>query len=110
VDEDFTTVGTAALEGYWARAPAMGVEEETVIVSIDARGAVFLGEEEVPFYAIEERLRAHPLLQGDDREVFVQGDEDVPYGQVLRVLAVVRQAGVERVGLVTDPLSSPETP
>ncbi|KPK16027.1 MAG: protein TolR, partial [Myxococcales bacterium SG8_38] len=38
-------------------------------------------------------------------EVFVQADEQVPYGVVAQVLAIVRQAGIGKMGLVTDPLT-----
>ena len=37
-------------------------------------------------------------------EVYIQGDEEVPYGAIVRVLAVVRAAGITKMGLVTDPL------
>ena len=43
----------------------------------------------------------HNTLAGD---YDIQGDEDVPYGAVVRVLAVVRAAGIGKMGLVTDPL------
>jgi biopolymer transport protein TolR len=38
-------------------------------------------------------------------QVFVQADETVPYGEVVRVLALIRQLGIEKMGLVTDPLT-----
>jgi len=41
----------------------------------------------------------------DVDEVFVQADEQVPYGVVAQVLALVRQAGIGKMGLVTDPVT-----
>jgi biopolymer transport protein TolR len=41
----------------------------------------------------------------ESQEVYVQADETVPYGEVVRVLALVRQVGIEKMGLVTDPLA-----
>ena len=37
------------------------------------------------------------------KELFVRADKDVPYGSVAEIMAVVQGAGIERVGLVTQP-------
>ena len=41
-----------------------------------------------------------------EKELYVQSDENVPYGFVVKVLAIVRKAGIQKLGLVTDPLAS----
>ncbi|MEZ4248766.1 MAG: ExbD/TolR family protein [Polyangiales bacterium] len=84
------------------RAPRMEMDEEKLILSIDAQQRVFLGEEEVPADRLEEALLNNARLQEDD-EIYVRADQTVPYGFVLRVFATVRQAGIEKLGLVTDP-------
>ena len=92
-----------------ADAPRMEVDEQRILVSIDAQQQIFVGEDPVPFERLEDVLRHNARLQ-EERELFVQADETVPYGAVVRVLAVVRRAGVESLGLVTDPLGSGTTP
>ena len=84
------------------RAPRMDMDDEKMILSIDAQQRVFLGEEEVPADRLEEVLRNNARLQEDD-EIYVRADQTVPYGFVLRVFSAVRQAGIEKLGLVTDP-------
>jgi biopolymer transport protein TolR len=37
------------------------------------------------------------------KELFVRADKDVPYGAVAEIMAIVQGAGIERVGLVTQP-------
>jgi biopolymer transport protein TolR len=37
------------------------------------------------------------------RELFVRADKEVPYGTVAEIMALVQAAGIERVGLVTQP-------
>jgi biopolymer transport protein TolR len=37
------------------------------------------------------------------REIFVRADKDVPYGSVAEIMALVQAAGIEKVGLVTQP-------
>ncbi|AKF11571.1 Biopolymer transport protein ExbD/TolR [Sandaracinus amylolyticus] len=92
-----------------ADAPPMDIEPEQMMLSIDAQQRVFLGEAEVPMERLEEALRTNARLQEED-EIFVQADHTVPYGFVVRVFTAIRAAGVESVGLVTDPLSAPDQP
>jgi biopolymer transport protein TolR len=40
-----------------------------------------------------------------DREIFMRADKSVPYGFVVEVMAEVRKAGVDRLGMITE---SPE--
>ena len=88
-----------------ADAPRMGIDEDKVLLSIDAESRVFLGEEEIPLELLADRLSHDERLQRD-REIFVQADASVRYGFVVRVLAMVREAGVEQMNLVTDPMGA----
>lgn len=85
-----------------ARAPRMELDEEKLLLSIDLEQRVYLGETEVPMDRLGDALRTNARLQEDD-ELYIQADENVPYGFVVQVFALVREAGVETVGLVTDP-------
>ncbi|HLE26270.1 MAG TPA: biopolymer transporter ExbD, partial [Thermodesulfobacteriota bacterium] len=42
----------------------------------------------------------------EDGDVFLRADADVPYGDVMEVMAEIKKAGVKKLGLVTEPLSS----
>jgi biopolymer transport protein TolR len=83
-----------------AEAPRMGIDEDKVLLSIDAESRVFVGEEEVPIERLEDRLAHDERLQRD-REIFVQADAAVRYGFV-----VINRAGVEQMNLVTDPMGA----
>lgn len=87
------------------RAPRMEIDEEKLLMTITKEQKVFLGEIEVPYDRLEEALSTNERLQRE-REIYVQADEAVPYGFVTKVLALVRRAGIEKMGLVTDPLAS----
>lgn len=87
------------------RAPRMDLDEEKLILSIDAEQKVFLGETEVPFDKLEQALSTNERMQRE-REIYIQADETVPYGFVAKVMALIRRAGIEKLGLVTDPLTS----
>jgi biopolymer transport protein TolR len=52
-----------------------------------------------------EVLRANAIVQRD-HEAYVSADQSVPYGTVARVLGIMRTAGVEKLGIITDPVAS----
>jgi biopolymer transport protein TolR len=87
------------------RAPRMDREEEKLLLTITKEQKVFLGETEVPYDHLEQALTTNDRLQRD-KEVYLQADETVPYGFVAKVMALVRRGGIDKVGLVTDPLAS----
>ena len=86
-----------------ADAPRMEIDEEQPVISVEAGGRLFLRAEELTLSELETRLLTDEDLRARD-EVYIQADETVPYGDVVRVLALVRRAGIGKMGLVTDPL------
>lgn len=87
------------------RAPRMEIDEEKLLLTITSERKVFLGDIEVPYDRLEEALSTNERLQRE-KEIYVQADEVVPYGFVTKVMALVKRAGIEKMGLVTDPLAS----
>ena len=101
-----------------AEGAPMPIEGEKMLLIIDAEQRVYLkvvgGETEaerveVPFDRLQEALSTNAVIRASS-ELFVQADQAVPYGFVAQVLAIVRQAGVEQLGLVTDPRTESATP
>jgi len=88
-----------------ARAPRMDIDEEKLLLTVTEKHEVYLGEILVPYERLEEALSTNERLQLD-KEIYIQADEKVPYGFVAKVMAIVRKAGIEKLGLVTDPLAS----
>jgi biopolymer transport protein TolR len=83
-------------------APRLEVEQEKLLLSINKERKVFLGETEIPYEKLEQALTTNTRLQ-QERELYLQADETVPYGFVAKVMALVRKGGIEKLGLVTDP-------
>jgi len=86
-------------------APRMEMEEEKLLLTITKDRKVLLGETEIPYDKLEDALVHNERLQRE-RELYLQADETVPYGFVAKVMALVRRGGIEKLGLVTDPLAS----
>jgi biopolymer transport protein TolR len=85
-----------------ASGDALPADEQQLVVSIDTQGRVFLNDKQYT----TERLQAEltQLASVDSkRRLYVRADAGVPYGQVIETLAAVRQAGLSRVGLITEP-------
>lgn len=124
---------TAGVEVDLPRADAeeMPLEQEKLLLIIDAEQHISLrsvgveaasvegssvetgedaAENEVAYEELAETLSANPIIR-DTHELYVQADANVSYGFVAQVLAICRQAGVEELGLVTDPRGEgPPTP
>jgi biopolymer transport protein TolR len=84
------------------RSAPMQTDDSKLLVIVTADEHVYLGKDEIT-NAVEERMKANARLQ-EEKELYVQADENVKYGVVLRVMAAARSAGVEKLGMVTDPL------
>ncbi len=85
-----------------AEAPRIQIDQDHPLITVRKDQRIFLFDEEVSLPALRERLLTDERIRNLD-EVFVQADEEVPYGAVVRVLAVIRKAGIGKMGLVTDP-------
>jgi biopolymer transport protein ExbD/biopolymer transport protein TolR len=84
-----------------AEAGSGGDAPAAVAIAIDAQGRLFLGEEPADRAAIVERARA-AAQRNPATEVQLRADRNVPYGRVAELIGWVQQAGLTRIGLVTE--------
>jgi len=77
-------------------------EEEQLVVNVAKGGQVYLNDTAMTPEQLKEKLRAIVAAR-PDRQLYVRADQAVPYGQVMQVMGAVRDAGLVRVGLVTEP-------
>lgn len=86
--------------------PMEQIESEPLVASVDAEGRFYLNvgsDTEAPVQA--QRLvtmATAALRRNPQRRVLVRGDEAVHYQRVVRVMALLQQAGAERVQLVAE--------
>ena len=85
-----------------AKSAPMPADDTKMLVIITSDEHVYLGKDEITG-AVEERIASNARLK-EEKELYVQADENVKYGAVLRVMAAARNAGVEKMGMITDPL------
>ena len=84
------------------RAAVMEVDQSKLLLVINERREVYIGDQKVPNDRLEVVLRTNERIQRE-QEVFLQADRNVPYGFVVHIMAILREAGVDQLGLVTDP-------
>jgi biopolymer transport protein TolR len=90
------------------RAAALSDADEPLVVTINAKGAIFLQEHETPIENLVPRLVA---VTGANPEIkiFVRGDKAIPYGSVMEVMGAISAAGFKKVSLMAE-LPKPGTP
>jgi biopolymer transport protein TolR len=87
-----------------AKAGAIAGTEEMLIVTISKNGKVYLNDNPMSLAELGDKLRAIRKLQAD-KQVYLRADQDVRYGLVIKTIAEIKQAGIERLGMVTQPSS-----
>jgi biopolymer transport protein TolR len=84
-----------------AETKSLAPKEDTLVVSIEKSGKTFVNTSEIQGDQLKEKLNS--MLAGRaKREVFLKADSSVPYGEVVKVMAQIKGAGVERLGMVTE--------
>ncbi len=87
------------------RAEARPLEEQTgITVSVDRRGRIFVDQAAFSYVDFRATFRAL-VARRKPAAIYLRADRDVPYGDVVRVLAVIRTTGIRDVGLVAEPES-----
>ena len=79
-------------------------QEEQLVVNVAKAGQVYLNDTPMTAEQLTTKLRAIAAAR-PDRQLYVRADQSVPYGEVMRVMGAVHDAGLARVGLVTEPPS-----
>jgi len=78
-------------------------ESSTVTITVDRDSRVFIDQEEVAISELGDRMVQMRRLW-PDKKVLLKGDKNVSYGTVVEVMAALRSAGIEDLGMVTEPL------
>lgn len=88
---DLPKVGGKALEG----------KETSINISVDKDGLYYIGKSEVPDDKIIAKVKA---IRGENSQasVTISGDTQSSYGRVINLMAMLKEAGFEKVGLKTE--------
>lgn len=79
--------------------------EVRMVLTIEKDQKLYLDKDQISVVQLERRLRS-AKEQNADVSVFLRADRDVPYGIVVQVMDGVKKAGIEKMGMVTEPTGS----
>ena len=75
--------------------------KEGMVVSVDREGRIFIDQTRVSY--ADFRMTFSALVQSrKPKSVYLRADRRVAYGEVVKVLAIIRTSGISDVGLVAE--------
>lgn len=84
------------------KSKSVDVTEEKLILTVNETREIYLNKVKIPLAELDSKLEA-VFSSRVDREVFLRADKNVPYGFVVEVMSEVRKAGVDKLGMITEP-------
>jgi biopolymer transport protein TolR len=82
------------------RANPLNSDTQPITISVNEAGQVYLQETEIPMDEVVAKLGAI-AENGYDERIYVRGDKGAAYGNVMRVMGLISQAGYRRLAMVT---------
>jgi biopolymer transport protein TolR len=74
--------------------------EERITLVVKRGGVIYMNDNPVSMTEMREKLQAIGKLNPN---VFLKADKDVPYGFVVEVMGEIKEAGIEKLGMITEP-------
>jgi biopolymer transport protein TolR len=83
-------------------AKSVDVAEEKLVLTITGAKEIFLNKNMIAMKDLKTKLE-HIFAARIDREIYLRADRNVPYGFVVETMAEIRKAGVDKLGMITQP-------
>jgi biopolymer transport protein TolR len=77
-------------------------KEEPLFLSINKQREIFIEQDQMRLEDLEVKIRAISKYRRE-KGILLRADRDVPYGFVIQVIARLKRAGIENLGMVTEP-------
>lgn len=88
-----------------AKGKELRAEEERIIVIITKGNKIYINKNFIELSELGKKLQSI-YERRTDKEIFLKADKDVPYGFVVRAMSEIRSAGIEKLGMVTEPIEN----
>ena len=88
-----------------ATGAAIPGDEVALVVSVTKEGVVYLNDNPIDVSALTPKLQAI-LKEKPGNTVYLRADDRAAYGSVVKVIATIKNAGIEKLGMITEPESS----
>jgi biopolymer transport protein TolR len=84
------------------KSKTVDLAEEKLILSINENKEIYLNKTRMSLQDLNTKLAAI-FEERVDREIFLRADKNVSYGFVVEVMSEIRKAGVDKLGMITEP-------
>ncbi len=85
-----------------ADAPALQQNITPLVITVRANGQIYMQKHAVALKKLAPRIQAI-LVNKPGLPIYIRGDANTRYGRIATVMGLLEQAGIEKVGLVTEP-------
>jgi biopolymer transport protein TolR len=88
-----------------ADAEGIGHSQDPINVTVSMDGSLFIDEQEIELSEVATRI--NQLTNSDfTQKIFVRGDKDVAYGEVVKAMSEITGAGYSKIALISEPLAN----
>lgn len=77
-------------------------KEDPLILTVNRKGEIFLENHPVKLEVLGTKIK-QIFKYRRDKEILLRADKEVPYGYIIKVMAGIKDAGIEKLGMVTEP-------
>ncbi len=77
--------------------------EEPLVLTITKKKQIYIEKRKVDLNTLEDKIKSI-FKYRKNKEILLRADKEVPYGFVIQVVAMVKRAGIDKLGMVTEPL------
>ncbi len=78
-------------------------QEQRIMLSVDKRLNIFIDNERVTIGGLESAIQKKRRPESDTT-VYLKADREVPYGTIVSVMDTVKRIGIDKLGMITEPL------
>lgn len=78
-------------------------QDEPLMLTVNKNQEIFIEKHQIELSSLETKIKKI-FKNRRDKEILLRADKDVPYGFVIKVIASVKQAGIDKLGMITEPL------
>ena len=93
---------------YKRQVETLPTESDNMILTVRKDGAIFLDSYEVGLDELQDKINL--LVKQQNKQLFLQADKDVAYGLVVDVMGRIREAGIDKLGVVALREDTPAVP
>ena len=77
--------------------------EDPLILTVNKKGEIYLERYMIKLDGLEEKIKKI-FRNRRDKEILLRADKEVPYGFIIKVISRVKRAGIDKLGMVTEPV------